>query len=375
MFVTTDADRDRVYLDGNSLGRPAHAVADAVRAHLDAWAERLVGGWADWIDLPRRAGDAIAPLVGARPGEVLACDSVTVNLFKLAGAVREGAIAVQATDFPTDRYVVAGLGRPVHPLAAATPEAVRALPGDTGLVVVSQVDYRTGEAADVAAVTAAVHERGARVLWDLSHSVGALEVGLADAGADLAVGCTYKHLGAGPGAPAFLVVREDLVAELRSPIQGWFGQAEQFAMERPYEPAPGIERFLAGTPHIAGLEAVRAAATLVGEAGVARLAQRTRALTQRIVDAAPAAMAVGSPRDPARRGAHVALRHPDAWRITRALLDAGVVPDFREPDVLRLGVSPLSTTEDEVDEGLARLREVLRTRAHERYDDARARVT
>jgi kynureninase len=373
MFVRTDADDGRVYLDGNSLGRPSEAVVRAVHGHLDTWAERLVGGWAEWIDLPRRAGDVLAPLVGARPGTVLVCDSVTVNLFKLAGAVREGAIAVQPGEFPTDRYVAAGLGRPVVDLAAATPEAVRALPDGVGLVVVSHVDYRTGFAADIAAVTAAVHERGARVLWDLSHGVGSLAVDLGDA--DLAVGCTYKHLGAGPGAPAFLVVREDLVGELVPPIQGWFGQAEQFAMERPYEPAPGIERFLAGTPHIAGLEAVRAGAQVVLDAGLDHVAARTRALTQRLVDGAPAGFEIGSPRDPARRGAHVALRHPDAWRITQALLAAGVVPDFREPDVLRLGVSPLSTTEDEVDEGLRRLREVAETRAYERFGDARARVT
>jgi kynureninase len=199
---------------------------------------------------------------------------------------------------------------------------------------------------------------------------------LAASGADLAVGCTYKYLNAGPGAPAFLYVRGDLIERLRSPIQGWFGQRDQFAMERPYDPAPGIERFLAGTPPVGGLLAVREGVRLVAEAGVERLAATAAALTERLIERTEdLGFELATPREAHRRGAHVALRHPDAWRITRALAEAGVIGDFRPPDILRLGVSPFSTTEHEIDEAAARLRAVLAQGAHERIDPARARVT
>lgn len=377
-FGAADAD-GRIYLDGNSLGRLPLATREALRDHVDDWGERLVSGWADWIELAREAGDLLATgVLGARPGEVVVCDSVTVNLFKLAAATT-GPIAARPDDFPTDRYVLAGLGREVRPLRDATPEAV-AEAGDVGLVVLSHVDYRSGARADLAAVTAAAHAQGARILWDLSHSAGVLPADLAAAGADLAVGCSYKYLNAGPGAPAFLYVREDLIERLRSPIQGWFGQSDQFAMERPYDPAPGIERFMAGTPPIAGLIAVREGAALVAEAGVAELAAQAAALTDRLIALAderlaPLGFTVGSPREAARRGAHVALRHPDAWRITRALAAAGVVGDFRPPDILRLGVSPLYTRAEDVDDALERLRALVAEGAHERVDPTPARVT
>ena len=377
-FGAADA-AGRIYLDGNSLGRLPLATREALRDHVDDWGERLVSGWADWIELARDAGDLLATgVLGARPGEVVVCDSVTVNLFKLAAATT-GPIAARPDDFPTDRYVLAGLGREVRPLRDATPEAV-AEAGDVGLVVLSHVDYRSGARADLAAVTAAAHAQGARILWDLSHSAGVLPADLAAAGADLAVGCSYKYLNAGPGAPAFLYVREDLIERLRSPIQGWFGQSDQFVMERPYDPAPGIERFMAGTPPIAGLIAVREGAALVAEAGVAELAAQAAALTDRLITLAderlaPLGFTVGSPREAARRGAHVALRHPDAWRITRALAAAGVVGDFRPPDILRLGVSPLYTRDEDVDDALERLCALVAEGAHERVDPTPARVT
>ena len=360
----------RIYLDGNSLGPPPEATRAALAAHVDDWGERLVAGWTDWIDLPRQIGDELATgVLGARPGEVIVCDSVTVNLFKLAAAT-SGPIAARPDDFPTDRYVLAGLGREILPMTGDE------IPNGAGLVVLSHVDYRTGERADLAAMTEAAHARGALILWDLSHSAGVMPIELAAAGVDLAVGCTYKYLHAGPGAPGFLYVREDLVERLRSPIQGWFGQREQFAMERPYDPAPGIERFLAGTPHIAGLVAVREGVRLVAEADVERLEQRAAQLTERLIEhTSDLGFTLGTPCDPAKRGAHVALRHPDAWRITRALAEAGVIGDFRPPDILRLGVSPLATTSGEVDEAARRLRDVLATRAHERMDPTPARMT
>src|SRR4051795_1752142 len=268
---------DRIYLDGNSLGRLPRATREALHAHIEDWGARLVGGWPDWIELPRAVGDELAAgVLGARPGEVVVCDSVTVNLFKLAAAT-SGPIAARPDDFPTDRYVLAGLGREILPMTGDE------IPDGAGLVVLSHVDYRTGERADLPAITAAAHAKGAQILWDVSHSAGVLPIDLTAAGADLAVGCTYKYLNAGPGAPAFLYVRGDLVEELRSPIQGWFGQREQFAMERPYDPAPGIERFLAGTPPVAGLVAVRAGARVVAGAGVEHLAARAAALTERLI--------------------------------------------------------------------------------------------
>jgi kynureninase len=366
-FHFGEADRaGRIYLDGNSLGRQPLAVREAIEAHARDWGERLVTGWGEWIDAPRRTGDVLAPLLGAQPGEVIACDSVTVNLFKLAAAT-DGPIAVAESEFPTDRYVLEGLGRELRPLEDSD---------GAGLVVLSHVDYRTGERADLAAVTAAAHAKGAQILWDVSHSAGVLPIDLAATGADLAVGCTYKYLNAGPGAPAFLYVRGDLVDQLRSPIQGWFGQREQFAMERPYDPAPGIERFLAGTPPIAGLLAVREGARLVAEAGIEQLAAQAGALTDRLIErTGDLGLDLATPREARRRGAHIALRHPDAWRITRALAEAGVIGDFRPPDVLRLGVNPLYTTDHEIDDAADRLREVMTTRAHERLDTTRTRVT
>lgn len=378
-----------LYLDGNSLGRPARAVREQLAAQHDAWATRLVGGWAEWIDLPLAVGDVLARgILGARAGEVAVCDSVTVNLFKLATAaldVRPGAVVTDAGNFPTDRYVLAGVaeraGRAYVELDEPAAEALAAAPGDVALASFSHVDYRSGAVADLPGVTAAAHERGALALWDLSHAAGAIEIGLQDAGADLAVGCTYKYLGAGPGAPGYLYVRAEHQDILRSPVQGWFGQREQFAMGPAYEPEQGIGRWLAGTPHIAGLVAVRAGAELVAAAGVDRIAAKGRALTAYAVELcdawlAPLGFTLASPRDPGRRGAHVALAHPEAWRVCRALIErAGVVPDFREPDLVRLGLSPLDTRFADVHDALERTRALVERGEHLAMDPARGRVT
>jgi kynureninase len=242
----------------------------------------------------------------------------------------------------------------------------------------SQVDYRTGELFDLPAITAAVR---APLIWDLSHSAGAVPVGLRDAGARYAVGCTYKYLNAGPGAPGYLYVAREALGDLRSPIQGWFGQRDQFAMERPYEPAEGIERFLAGTPSILGLAAAEEGARLAAAAGIEALRAKSLAQTELLIalaDAwlAPLGFTVGTPREPARRGSHVALRHPDAWRITRALIErARVVPDFRPPDVVRLGIAPLYTRFTDVWDALDRLRRLVDAGEHEAFDAAPGRVT
>lgn len=380
---------DVLYVDGNSLGRPPRATRERLAELHDRWASELVAGWAEWIDLPVVVGDLLAAgVLGARPGEVLACDSVTVNLFKLATAVldaRPGAIVTDRENFPTDRYVLAGVaeraGRPYVEVEAPTAEALAAVDGEIALASFSHVAYRSGEVADVAAVTAEAHGRGALVLWDLSHSAGAIEVALEETGADLAVGCTYKYLDAGPGAPAFLYVRAAHHEALRSPIQGWFGQRDQFAMGPAYEPEPGIAGWLAGTPSIPGLTAVRAGAELVAEAGIGRIAAKARALTALAIDLhdawlAPLGFTLATPRDPERRGAHVALAHEDGWRICRALIEqAGVLPDFREPDVVRFGFSPLDTRFADVFDALAATRQIVEEGRHLGLDGARRRVT
>jgi kynureninase len=390
------ADDDVVYVDGNSLGRLPRETRRRLDQLAEEWAARLVRGWLDWIDAPSAVGDLLAEgVLGARPGEVLACDSTTVNLYKLAGAVlaeRAGAIVTDAAEFPTDRYVLEGLAarerRELRLLAGdpvfgpqAEDVAAACAGGDVALVVLSHVHYRSGALADLPAITEAARGAGALVLWDLSHAAGAVPMRLADAGADLAVGCTYKYLNAGPGAPAYLYVRSELQSRLRSPIQGWFGQREQFLMERAYEPADGIARFLAGTPSILGLAAVEVGARLVAEAGVDAIAAKGRALTAYAVELADAWLAplgfeLASPREAERRGAHVALRHPDAWRICRALIErARVVPDFRGPDFVRVGLPPLYTRFVDVWDALDRLRRLVERGEHLTVDATLARVT
>jgi kynureninase len=386
-----------LYLDGNSLGRmPVDTPAAVARVVEQEWADGLVGSWASWIGEATRLGDALAAgVLGARPGEVLVSDSTTVNLYKLlvAGAqARPGrdVLVCSADDFPTDRYVVAGVagargmtvrevpadvdrGLDVDVLAAALDERV-------AVVVLSHVAYRSGALADLPAITRLVHDAGALVLWDLSHSAGSVPAGLTDAQADLAVGCTYKYLNAGPGAPAFLYVRQDLQTQLRSPIQGWFGQRDQFAMGPVYEPAAGVERFGAGTPPLLGMAALDVGARIVAEAGVERLAAKGRRLTELAVALAdewlvPQGVVLASPREAQRRGSHVTLAHPQAWQLTQALIDRRVVPDFRAPDRVRLGPAPLYTRFVDVWDAMERFRGVLADGAHEAYPEQRARVT
>jgi kynureninase len=384
-FVHSDA---RIYLDGNSLGRLPVATRERLAALTAEWGERLVGGWPDWIDAPSRTGDLIAEVIGAAPGEVVACDSTTVNLFKLVGAALEargaGALVTDRGNFPTDRYVLEGIaaqrGLELR-LFDGEPDAATLPCGQGDVVVLSQVGYRSGALADLRVLQAAVRGRGATLIWDLSHSAGAVPVDLSAAGAELAVGCTYKYLNAGPGAPAYLYVAAGLQGELRSPIWGWFAQREQFAMERDYDPEPGIRRFLAGTPPILGLAAVDEGVRLTAQAGVAALRAKSIALTELVIalqDAwlAPLGFELASPREPARRGSHVSLRHPLAWQITRALIErCDVIPDFRGPDSVRLGVAPLYTRHVDVWDALDRLRRLVERNEHAAVDPAPARVT
>jgi len=388
-------DPDTIYMDGNSLGRLPVATRERLGALVDQWGSRLVRAWEEWIDLPERVGDELAEAaLGARPGEVIVSDSTTVNLFKLASAALETApaaraIVTDAGEFPTDRYVLEGLARQrglelrlieTDPLEGTQPEeVVRACAGgDVGLVCLSHVGYRSGALVDVETITRAA---GASVIWDLSHSVGVVPIELSEWGVELAVGCTYKYLNAGPGAPAFLYVRRELQEQLATPIQGWFGQREQFAMERPYDPEPGIRRFLAGTPPILGLSAARTGVELVAAAGIESLRKKAIALTELIVELhdewlAPLGFELASPRDPARRGAHVSLSHEEAWPISRAMIErARVIPDFRDPDSIRLGVPPLYTRAVDVWDALDRIRALVERGEQREVDPARTRVT
>jgi kynureninase len=386
-----------LYLDGNSLGRlPVETPAAVSRVVEQEWGRGLVGSWGRWVEQSRRIGDVLAEgVLGARPGEVLVSDTTSVDLYKLliAGAdARPGrdVLVCCADDFPTDRYIVAGV-------AAARGMTVREVDAhiDTGLdlavladaldervavVVLSQVAYRSGALVDIAEVTRLAADAGALVLWDLSHGAGAVPADLTAAGADLAVGCTYKYLNGGPGAPAFLYVRRELQEQLRQPIWGWFGQRDQFAMGTAYDPADGVDRFAVGTPPVLAMAAVEVGARLSAEAGIERLSAKGQALTELVIALADEWLAghgvtVASPREAARRGAHVSLAHPQAWQLTQALVDRGLVPDFRTPDRLRLGPAPLYTRFVDVWDAMDRLRAVLTDGAHAGYPTERSRVT
>jgi kynureninase len=383
-----------LYVDGNSLGRLPKRTEAAITEVVQRWGTDLVRGWHDWIELPTDVGDELAEhALGARPGEVVVTDSVTVNLYKLASAVlasrpERRAVVTDLDNFPTDRYVLEGVAddlRLIEPDAVEGPTAAdvatACAAGDVGLVALSHVAYRPGALADLRAVTEAAHAAGALMLWDVSHSVGAVEIGLEEHGVDLAVGCTYKYLNAGPGAPAFLYVREPLQNELRTPIQGWFGQRDQFAMGHPYEPADGVARFLAGSPQILGLIAIRSGLELLAEAGIEAVGAKARSLTEYAVELhdellAPLGVELGTPRDPAKRGAHVSFRHPEAWRICRALIErADVIPDYRGPDSVRFGFPPLYTRFADVREAMERLRGVIERQEYLEVDAAFTRVT
>jgi kynureninase len=392
-FVVDDP--ELIYLDGNSLGRLPKATAERLtRVVRDEWGSGLIRSWRHWVDLPSRAGDLIgSTLLGAAEGQVVVSDSTTVNLYKLAAAALDArpdrtVIITDDDNFPTDRYVLQGLAaqrgvelRVVHTDLddGLDPETLRdAVDGNTALVSLSHVAYRSGALLDMAAVNAIVHDAGALLLWDLCHSAGSVPVELDATGTDLAVGCTYKYLNGGPGAPAFLYVRDELQAALRQPIWGWFGQRDQFAMGPAYDPVPGIDRFLAGTPAVTGIAAVEEGVRVLAEAGIDRLRAKGIALTDYVIELAGVwlpAFGLATPADPGRRGSHVSLRHPDAWRVTQALIEDKVIPDYRTPDRLRLGPAPVSTGFTDVWDGMSRLRQIMADKSYERFSGEPSRVT
>ncbi len=358
------ADPALIYLDGNSLGMlPRRTVARLERVVRDEWGAGLIRSWDHWIDLPQRVGDRLAPLIGARQGEVVVHDSTTVNLYQLidaACALRPDrrAIAISSTDFPTDRYVVDGI-------AAARGMHVRAafdVLDDVAVMVRSVVDYRTAEVADVAGETARARSAGAIALWDLSHAAGVVATDLTGCGVQLAVGCTYKYLNGGPGSPAFSFVASDLQPTLPQPIWGWFAQVEQFRMGPTFAPRPDMRRLLLGTPSVLALVGADEGIALAAEAGMDDVQAKARALTGLALDLCEQfGLESATPRDPLRRGGHVAVRHPDAGRLVTELANRGVITDFRDPDIVRIGCSPLTTRFVDVFDGLAILDQLARS--------------
>ncbi len=363
-----------IYLDGNSLGAlPKATPARLAEVVGGEWGEGLIRSWndADWIGMPQRIGGKIAPLIGAQPHEVIAADSTSVNLFKLIAAalqMRTGrdAILSEPGNFPTDLYMIAGLeAQGLATLRLAHREKLaEALDGDVALLLLTHVHYKTGALHDMAALTRAAHDAGALVLWDLSHSAGALPVDLNGCGADFAVGCGYKYLCGGPGAPAFAFVAERHHVALAQPLTGWMGHAAPFAFTDDYAPAPGMDRLLCGTPPILGLAALEVGADLINEIGVARLYAKSQALSEffrKCLRDFGVALDIASPAHQAQRGSQLSFRHANAYAVCQALIARGVIGDFRAPDILRLGFAPAYLRFADMAEAARHLMQVLAT--------------
>jgi kynureninase len=370
------------YLDGNSLGRPLKATRDRLASLVDReWGERLIRAWDEtWMDRPLALGDQLGHTVlGAAAGQVMVGDSTTVMLYKLTRAALDACpgrteIIADTENFPTDRYILDAVARetgrtirwidpdPASGVRLAEVEAM--LSERTALVLLSHIAYKSAYIADMPLITAAAHRSGSLVLWDLCHSAGAIEVALDASGVDLAAGCSYKFLNGGPGAPAFGYVASRLQNNLTQPISGWMGHADPFTMGPGYVPAPGIRRFISGTPPILGMAPIQDMVSLIEQAGMPAVRAKSVALTEYVIQVADEALAplgvtIASPRDPAVRGAHVTLDHPRMQEAVAELWRRGIIPDFRPPQGLRVGLSPLSTSFSEVATALGQLRQIL----------------
>jgi kynureninase len=379
-----------VYLDGNSLGAlPAATAGRLVETTERQWGEDLISSWTrhDWIDWPTRIAAKLAPIVGAKPVELLIADSTSVCLFKLlAAAVRarpgRSTILTQGHNFPTDLYVAQGLADFLTLRLKAVPadQVMAAIDQDTAVVTVTHVDYRSAAFHDMRTINDAAHSAGALTVWDLSHSAGAMEIDLNDTGCDLAVGCGYKYLNGGPGAPAFLFVAERLQSELRSPLQGWMGHAEAFAFDDVYRPATDITRFLTGTPSILALAALDAGLDTFAGIAMRDVEAKAGGLSRLFVDEVEARcgdqVRLASPRDASHRGSHVVFAHPDGYAVMQALIARGVIGDFRAPDLMRFGFAPLYNRFSEVWRAAKTLGDILASREwdHPRFRE-RAKVT
>ncbi|MGY6550998.1 MAG: kynureninase [Erythrobacter sp.] len=361
-----------IYLDGNSLGALPRATPAALARVVEReWGEGLIRSWntAGWFDMAARIGGKIAPLIGAAPHEVIACDSTSINLFKLIAAALEmrpgrRAVLSEPGNFPTDLYMIAGLEQQglAQRRLAVRETLTEALDSDVALLMLTHVHYKTGALHDMAALTKAAHDAGALVLWDLSHSVGALPVDLRGAEADFAVGCGYKYLCGGPGAPAFAFVAERHHQGLAQPLTGWFGHAAPFDFNDDYAPAPGIDRLQCGTPPVLGLAALEIGVDLIAAIGVGRLHAKSRALSEFFLECLGdlgVAIELVSPPHSNERGSQLSFRHDDAYAICQALIARGVIGDFRAPDVLRLGFAPAYLRFADMAEAARHLAEVL----------------
>lgn len=381
-FIGTDTELS--HLDGNSLGRPLKRTAEDINAFIHAgWGGRLIRGWdEEWLEMPQAIGDQLGRAVlGAAPGQTIIADSTTVVLYKLIraalAAVKDSArteIVLDTDNFPTDRYLVEGIAREegltlrwidADPAAGVTVEQVSEAVGPaTAVVLLSHVAYRSGFLADLPAITAAAHDAGALVVWDLCHSAGSVEIGLDASGVDFAAGCTYKYLNGGPGSPAFAYVNARHLPGLAQPIWGWMGRKDAFEMGAGYEAAPGIRGFLSGTPAIFGMIAMRGTLDLIEEAGMPAIREKSLRLTAYALELhdawlAPAGVKLATPRAPEQRGSHISLDHPAFREVTALLWDRDVIPDFRAPEGIRIGLSPLSTGFTELHRGMAAVRDLL----------------
>lgn len=349
-------DQGVVYLDGNSLGMPpARTIERITEVFEHDWATGLIRSWDHWLDMPQRVGDVLAPLIGALPGEVVVHDTTTLNVYQLVhGAIGlnpgRTVIAISEHDFPTDRYVVDGIAEAMGYTVRHGFDRL----DDVAVVVRSVIDYRTAEMVDVAAETARAHAAGALVVWDLSHAVGAVAIDLHACGAQLAVGCSYKFLNGGPGAPAWTYVATELQQSIRQPIWGWFAAVDQFAMGPRFEPRPDITRMLMGTPTIMALAAAEVGIALSAEAGIGAIHAKGTALTGFAIELCDHfGLATPTPRQPERRGNHVAIEHPHAKQVVADLAARDIIFDFREPNIIRAGCSPLTTRFADVYDGIS----------------------
>ncbi|MDH4568607.1 kynureninase [Pseudomonas sp. BN414] len=370
-----------IYLDGNSLGaRPVAALDRARQVLADEWGDDLISSWnsAGWRGLPERLGNKLAPLIGAGEDEVVITDTTSINLFKvLVAALRVQAgrdpsrkvIVTETSNFPTDIYMVEGLADMLQQgyslrLVDRPEDLPAAIGNDTAVVMITQVNYKTGYLHDMAALTALAHECGALTIWDLCHSAGAVPVDLKAAGADYAIGCTYKYLNGGPGSPAFVWVSPELRELVWQPLSGWWGHARQFGMEPRYEPAPGIGRYLCGTQPITSMALVECGLDTYAKTDMQALRQKSLALTDLFIDRVQARcgkhpLTLVTPLEHARRGSHVSFEHPEGYAVIQALIDRGVIGDYREPRIMRFGFTPLYTRFVDVWDAAEILGEVL----------------
>ena len=383
-----------IYLDGNSLGaRPASALARAQQVIAAEWGHDLIRSWnsAGWFELPKRLGNRLAPLIGAREAEVVITDTTSLNLFKaLAAAVhlqRNSArrvIVTERANFPTDIYMAQGLSRwlddgYVVKLVDSPEELPAAIDADTAVVMLTHVNYRTGYQHDMAALTAHAHAQGALAIWDLAHSAGAVPVDLHGAEADFAVGCTYKYLNGGPGAPGFIWVPRRHQASFTHPLTGWWGHAAPFAMAPDYAPVDGIGRALCGTQPIVSLALVECGLELFEQTSISALREKSLALTDLFIELVESRcgahpLTLATPRDHARRGSHVSFAHPHGYAVMHALIERGVIGDYREPALMRFGFTPLYTSYADVWDAVEVLRDILDREAYDRHA-ARGAVT